>query len=173
MSEHGRPRFAAANKVNEHHARRGRAAMMNGSEPNENSPLAALRVMVVDDQRAMRAILRELLHKCGIHDVLEAANGEDALHLLARLALKDEKPDIILCDLHMEKMDGMELVNRIRRGKEPSIDRHIPILLLTGESDTMVLGVMEQVGTTEILKKPVSAEELTTAIQQAVGVAAG
>ncbi len=146
--------------------------MATGTESIRSAPLAGLRVMIVDDQRAMRAILRELLHKIGIHEVLEAANGEEALHLLAQLAIKKQKPDVMLCDLHMEKMDGMELVNRIRRGKVEAIDRHIPILLLTGESDIMMLEVVQQVGATDILRKPISAGALAKSLGSAVGVAA-
>lgn len=138
-----------------------------------DSPLSVLRVMVVDDQRAMRAILRDLLHKGGIRDVLDAVNGEDALAQLAALAAKDQKPDIILCDLHMEKMDGVAFVAHVRRGREMTVDRRIPILLLTGESDAMMLDVVEQVGVSEILKKPISADELGRAIARAVGLAVG
>lgn len=135
-----------------------------------DSPLSVVRVMVIDDQRAMRAILRDLLHTIGIHDVMEATNGEDALLQFARLAANEQRPDVILCDLHMEKMDGLEFVAHVRRGKAGAIDRHIPILLLTGESDEMMLEVVEQVGATEILPKPISAGDLGKAIEKAVGL---
>jgi CheY-like chemotaxis protein len=143
---------------------------MNVQTAATKSPLACLRVLVVDDQRTMRAILRDLLHQCGIGSVTGATDGEDALHQLELLTTKDEAPDVILCDLHMEKMDGMELVAHLRRGRDASTDKRIPIILLTGESDEMMLEVVQQVGVSEILKKPVSAEELGKAIERAVGV---
>ncbi len=134
------------------------------------TPLSVLRVMVVDDQRTMRAILRDLLHKVGIREVLDATDGENALAQLNALADKDKTPDLILCDLHMEKMDGLAFVTHVRRGKEEKIERHIPILLLTGENDTMMLEVVQQVGAIDILKKPISADNLGLAIAKAVGV---
>lgn len=134
------------------------------------TPLSVLRVMIVDDQRAMRAILRDLLSKVGIREVLDATDGENALAQLNALADKDKTPDLIVCDLHMEKMDGLAFVTHVRRGKEQKIGRHIPILLLTGESDEMMLDVVQQVGATDILKKPISADNLGLAIARAVGV---
>ena len=116
--------------------------MQSDTATKATTPLSVIRVMVIDDQRAMCAILRDLLHKVGIHDVLEAANGEDALVHLAEMAVRSQKPDVILCDLHMDKMDGMEFLARVRRGKAESVDKHIPILLITGESETMMLEVV-------------------------------
>jgi CheY-like chemotaxis protein len=132
--------------------------------------MSVLRALIVDDQRSMRLILRGLLKQCGVEQVLEAANGARALEALEQLCRANQSPDFIICDLHMETMDGMELLNRIRRGKE-KIDAHIPFLLLTGEQDPLMLEVVEQVGATTILPKPISAVDLASSIARAVGIA--
>ena len=123
-------------------------------------------VLVVDDQRAMRKIIRQLLSQIGVHDVDDAADGEQALAKLHDPIA--DRPDVVICDLHMEKMDGMDFCNHVRRDKNDDI-RAIPIIILTGEQDTFVHDVTKQVGATTIMIKPVSSGDLKTQIQAAVG----
>ncbi len=127
---------------------------------------SSIRVLVVDDQRTMREIIRRLLGQIGIHDVDDAEDGEEALEKLHDATT--DKPDIVICDLHMEKMDGMDFCNHVRRDKSDTI-RAIPVIILTGEQDTFVHDVTKQVGATTVLVKPVSAEDLKAQIQAAVG----
>ncbi len=127
---------------------------------------SSIRVLVVDDQRNMREIIRRLLGQIGVHDVDDAEDGEQALEKLHD-PLAD-KPVVVICDLHMEKMDGMDFCNHVRRDKNDTI-RAIPVIILTGEQDTFVHDVTKQVGATTVLVKPVSAEDLKAQIQAAVG----
>ncbi len=129
----------------------------------ENS---SIRVLVVDDQRTMREIIRRLLSQIGVHDVDDAEDGEQALAKLHNPTT--DKPDIVICDLHMEKMDGMDFCNHVRRDRNDVI-RGLPIIILTGERDTFVHDVTKQVGATTLLVKPVSAGELKAQIEAAVG----
>ena len=127
---------------------------------------SSIRVLVVDDQRTMREIVRRLLSQIGVDDVDDAEDGERALEKLHHPTT--DKPDIIICDLHMEKMDGMDYCTRVRRDKNDVI-RGLPIIILTGELDTFVHDVTKQVGATTVLVKPVSASDLKTQIEAAVG----
>ncbi len=126
----------------------------------------SIRVLVIDDQRTMREIIRRLLGQIGIHDVDEAGDGEQALEKLHSPTAV--KPDIIICDLHMENMDGMDFCNHVRRHKNETI-RGIPVIILTGEQDTFVHAVTQQVGATTVLVKPIAAADLKTQIEAAVG----
>ena len=134
-----------------------------------SDPLSELQVLVVDDQKSMRGILRGLLQSIGIRGVTEAANGLEAL---AHLQNTKKQCDLIMCDLYMEKMDGMELCNRIRNDAVLR-SRLIPILILTGETNQLVLDVVQQVGAATILKKPVAPQELKSTIQRLVGFSSG
>jgi len=127
---------------------------------------SSIRVLVVDDQRTMRKIVRQLLSQIGVLDVDDAADGEKALAILHNPTA--DKPDIVICDLHMENMDGLDFCNHVRRDKNEDI-RAIPIIILTGEQDTFVHDVTKQVGAATIMIKPVSAGELKSQIQAAVG----
>lgn len=121
-----------------------------------------LRIMVIDDQKAMRSIIKRLLSQQNIKNVSEAENGKHALDLLrtGQVVL----PDVIICDLYMDGMDGMEFVTFLRRHKI-----NVPVLILTGEQDEFVLDVARQAGATNVLKKPISGPDLYKEIQNAVG----
>ena len=110
----------------------------------------------------MRSIIRQLLTQEGFSQISEAENGEDALCVLAE---QRESPlDLIICDLHMDKMDGMAFVNCLRRTKN-----NTPVLILTGEQDGLVLDVTRQVGATKVLNKPISAPALAEEVRRAIG----
>ena len=130
--------------------------------------LSCLRVLVVDDQATMRSIVRRLLSQVGINNIDEAANGEEAIAKLRNPRAKD--PDVIVSDLHMDGLDGLQLCNTIRRDKHIR-NRSIPIVILTGDDDELIHEVSEQVGAVEVLTKPVNAKELFDCIQTAIGFA--
>lgn len=127
---------------------------------------ADLKIMIVDDQRTMRSIVRKLLGDIGIREIVEAENGDQALKLMSEAGA--EAPDLIICDLHMDKMDGLELVNILRRGKGP-ISKDTPVIILTGDSDKLLQDVSLQVGATKVLTKPISAQDLLTEIRLVTG----
>ncbi|MEQ8666913.1 MAG: response regulator [Rhodospirillales bacterium] len=119
-------------------------------------------IMVVDDQRAMRAIVRQLLSQQGMENVIEAENG---LHAMKIMGLPDaQKPDVIICDLHMDGMDGMEFVHQLRRAKNQT-----PVLILTGDRNEFLHEVTEQAGASKVLTKPISAPDLASEIHVAIG----
>lgn len=123
-----------------------------------------ISVLIVDDQETMHSILRRLLHEAGIRDIQNAYDGAEVID-----GLKNNKfypPDVIICDLHMDKMDGMEMINLLRRNRNQT-----PVLLLTGETNELVLDVSLQVGATKVLKKPISSEQLYAEIATAIGFA--
>ena len=131
-----------------------------------DDPLSELRVLIVDDQRTMRKIIRTLLSQISIRDVIEADDGKAALDLLQDH--NTQAPDLVICDLHMVNMDGMEFVNMVRRNKVPKL-AGIPIIILTGDKDTFMHEVSTQAGATKVLTKPISAPDLRIEIAAVVG----
>jgi CheY-like chemotaxis protein len=114
----------------------------------------------------MRSLLRRLLREAGIKRISEATNGGKALKYLGDR--REVNPDVIICDLYMEGMSGTEFIHRLRRNKKLS-SSDVPVIVLTGESDELVLDVTMQVGANSILQKPVSAYKLGAEIEAAVG----
>jgi len=127
----------------------------------------ALNILVIDDQRTMRRIIRQLLATIHVRHVLEAADGQQALDLMA-----DSKTpwiDLIICDLVMEGMDGLGFCNKLRNDTALR-QRHIPVLILTAEHNELLLNVVRQVGAADIAHKPISSPDLRTRIERLVGI---
>ena len=125
-----------------------------------------IRILVIDDHMTMRLILRQLLTKVGFTDIDDAACGQTALERLrdgnARF------PDAIITDLHMEGMDGLQFCNSVRRDKELK-NSQVPIIVLTGDQESLLHEVSKQLGAVSVLTKPVAGEELKDHIIKAVG----
>ncbi len=128
-----------------------------------------LTVMIIDDHSTMRNIIRQLLNKVDIKKIKEANNGLDAISKLQDYKTEDYELDLIICDLHMDKMDGLEFVRKIRSGSV-TIDRNIPIIILTGSTDKLLEEVAIQVGANRVLTKPISSEKLGEEIEAIVGI---
>ncbi|UCC17124.1 MAG: response regulator transcription factor [Dehalococcoidales bacterium] len=119
----------------------------------------SIRVIIVDDHTVVRSGLGAVLDTSeGMELVGEAGDGEDAVKICERL-----QPDVILMDLQMPKMDGVE-ATRIIHEKWPQI--HI-IALTSYKEKEYVEGVLKA-GATSYLLKNVSAEELVSAITKVV-----
>ena len=82
----------------------------------------SLKILVVEDNDRNRRLLRILLKSKG-YEIIEAATGEEAINYL-----KNQKPDLILMDVQLPKMDGLELTQKIKSDKETA---DIPIVAVT------------------------------------------
>lgn len=104
-----------------------------------------MRVLVVDDSRVARAVLRKVLGELGYSVVHEASDGEEAL-----VKLRESPFDLVISDWTMPVMDGMELVREIRHS--PDLD--VPVLMISGETAaTRFLDVI-RAGAQAYLSKP-------------------
>lgn len=124
-----------------------------------------LHVMIIDDQEVMRSIIKKLLSKTNPAQVIEARNGAEALELLREGEID---PDVILCDLHMEQMDGTQFLRELRSDKDNRHSRK-PVLILTGDKNERAHEVTRQVGASKVLTKPISADELIKQIMLVQG----
>ena len=123
------------------------------------------RVLVVDDDETVRDVVRRYLERDG-HEVIVAGDGESALQLVAA-----QVPDLIVLDLMLPGIDGLEVCRRLRQ-------RHsVPIVMLTalGEEEDRVVGL--QLGADDYVTKPFSPRELAlrvgSVLRRAKGVSAG
>lgn len=129
--------------------------------------MSDIRVLIVDDQKTMRSIIRQLLAQVDITNVDETNSGYGALEKLERVSAK--LPDVVICDLHMDDIDGMDFINKLRRTKINKSAADLPVLILTGDKDEFMHDVVSQVGATKVLTKPISAPDLKLEIEQAIG----
>jgi chemosensory pili system protein ChpA (sensor histidine kinase/response regulator) len=109
-------------------------------------------VMIVDDSITMRKVTSRVLQSHDF-DVLTAKDGVDALE-----QLQDRLPDVILCDIEMPRMDGYEVIERVR---EDARLRHIPIVMITSRAGQKHRDRAMQLGANAYLTKPYREQELT------------
>ncbi len=130
---------------------------------------APIRVLIVDDSAFARKIVREILSSCDDIDVVGSArDGEEAMVLTASL-----NPDVVICDLHMPKLDGVEFARRQMKL------RPLPILILSAaDQDTAEVIDALNAGAVDVVKKPsalatdelrVVRDELVSKIKAAAG----
>jgi len=116
--------------------------------------LQHLTVLVVDDDRITTAILTRMLERYADH-VLVASNGEDGLSLF-----KEHRPDIILSDINMPKMGGLEMVEQIRK-----IDEQVKIAIFTNFENRDILLEAIKLGVNQFFSKPFDAKIFGQVIQ--------
>ena len=111
------------------------------------------RILVVDDEPEIVKLLRAYLEQAG-YDVVTARDGQEAL-----LVTRHEKPDLIILDLTMPGMDGLEYTRRLRR------DKDTPIIMLTArvEETDRIIGL--ELGADDYVTKPFSPREIVARVR--------
>jgi CheY-like chemotaxis protein len=116
--------------------------------------LAALKVLIVDDESTMRKVARSLLQAINVKNVHEANDGSSGLEAICRLA-----PDVVILDWSMPKLTGPDFVRQVRApGIFPFPD--VPIIMLTGHGERSRVMEAVRLGVNEFLLKPVSSTAL-------------
>ncbi|WP_448550410.1 response regulator [Thalassotalea fusca] len=105
-----------------------------------------IRVLLVDDSKLARKHIKRVLNNLGLLKVTEAIDGSEAIELL-----KENMFDLVVTDFNMPEVDGRELSRYIR---EQSTQSHIPILMVTSESNDAHLANIEQDGVNALCDKP-------------------
>jgi CheY-like chemotaxis protein len=121
-----------------------------------------LKALVVEDNPHMRELLRTLLNALGIKQVLEAADGTEAFKQLC-----EHKPDLVLTDLSMKPMDGIEFTKLVR-GSQDAPNPYVPIVMVTGHTERRHVEAARDAGVTEIIAKPITVQGLFSRIAEIV-----
>ncbi len=113
------------------------------------------RILVIDDERDIRRSLEMILCHEG-YEFLEAASGAEGIQ-----RAQSESPDVILLDIKMPNMDGMEVLSDLRqRGL------HAPVIMISGHADVPTAVEATKRGAADLLEKPLSAETLLLRLRQ-------
>lgn len=116
-------------------------------------------VLIVDDEPMARTLLRLMLVRAGF-TVTEAQDGFDALE-----KVRINKPDIVLLDVMMPGMDGFTVCETLRNDAETA---DLPIIMLSAKTDLDSINKGLRVGATKYLMKPISPEDLTKHVREAL-----
>jgi len=117
---------------------------------------ASLKILVVDDEPPIRKLLRMGLTSQG-YDVLEASNGKIAIELLAK------KPALVILDLGLPDIDGLELLRRIRHR-----DDNLPVVVLSSRGDEAGKVAALDLGADDYVTKPFGMDELFARMRAAL-----
>ena len=117
-----------------------------------------MRVLIVDDESLIRMDLRDIIESCGHEVVAEGTNGVEAIKLC-----KEYKPDIVLMDVKMPELDGIEAARQI------GFHHEAPVVLLTSYSQQDLVTKARESGVYGYLIKPVREEQLIPTLEMACG----
>ncbi len=116
-------------------------------------------VMIVDDAKLMRNIIKQILAENGNYQFLEAATGEEAVELYKR-----EKPDLVTMDITMEEKNGVDAAKEIL-----NFDKNAKIVMVTSLGQEKLLRECVQIGVSDYIVKPFSKNRIAMSVGHALG----
>lgn len=119
-----------------------------------------MKVLLVDDSQVMRRIMIGALKQSGTDDVVEAANGREAVNVVA----KDDTIGLVLMDWNMPEMTGIEALKKIRAG-----GNKVPIIMVTTEAEKAKVLEAIKSGANDYLAKPFGPKEIQEKLAKFLG----
>jgi len=115
-----------------------------------------MRILVVDDSKAMRMIVERTLRLAGYdeHEIVHAANGVQAIEVIGV-----EPPDLVLCDWNMPEMSGLDLLNALR-----GAGWHVPFGFVTSEAAPQMREQALAAGAMFLIAKPFTVQDFQDAL---------
>ncbi len=129
------------------------------AQPTQEIPVRPMRILVVEDNRVNQHLILALLRKRG-HTTAVAGNGVEAL-----AAIERDTFDLVLMDIQMPEMDGLEAVRRIRK-PEAMTGQHLPVVAMTARAMAGDREAILAAGMDDYLEKPVQLERLDAVLRQ-------
>src|SRR6476659_8274433 len=112
------------------------------------------KILIVDDQFGIRILLNEVLHKEG-YDTFQAANGIQALEVL-----NNHSPDLVLLDMKIPGMDGIEILKRMK-----VVDPDIRVIIMTAYGELDMIQEAKDLGAMTHFAKPFDIDDIRTAVK--------
>ena len=124
----------------------------------------SFNVLVVDDSNSMRAVIKKVISLSGfkVDRCFEAANGREALAVLT-----NDWVDVIISDINMPEVDGLELLSNLQ---QDALYRDIPVVIVTTEGNNERVQEALELGAKGFIKKPFFPEELKRVLHGVMGV---
>ena len=118
------------------------------------------RILLVDDEELVIRSVGKLLQKQG-YEVLMASSGEEAIRLV-----KTEAIDLVVLDVRMPQMNGIEVVKNIRQYQKTIGKKAIPEILITGYADEAMMREAEMLSVADCLYKPFDVRDFLTCVKK-------
>lgn len=133
------------------------APMRARAHDQAGAALAPIRIVTIDDQADLRRLYRLALESADMHVVGEAADGRAGVHVVA-----DTQPDLVLLDLSMPTMDGLEAIIAIRKANPDA-----RVVILSGFTRDRLGPVVQELGAVDYIEKGVRPRELVQRLRDA------
>jgi two-component system, OmpR family, response regulator TrcR len=131
----------------------------NNKNKRERKIMTKKKILCVDDEENQRFIISEILTEVGEYEVIIASNGEEGLKLYL-----EHKPDIVITDIDMPKMNGIKLAEELRK---EGMDTYLPIIMVSGGD---IINEREkkfkELRIDVVIKKPFDVETLINAVKK-------
>jgi two-component system, chemotaxis family, chemotaxis protein CheY len=121
-----------------------------------------LKILIVDDNHHMRVMVAEILRALGVRHIYEAGDGAQGVKMM-----RNEPVDIIMTDLSMKPMDGIDFV-RLLRNSPDSPGHMCPVIMITGHSTHQRVQEARNAGVNEFLAKPLTARGVIERLNQVI-----
>lgn len=121
----------------------------------------SINALIIDDQLTMRTLVRAGLQQLGFKNILDAGDGEEGLRTVLA-----EKPDLVISDFHMPRLDGLNLLRVIRSHPPTS---KLPFIMLTSRADRDLVERAVQLRVNNFLAKPFTVATLKEKIEAVLG----
>lgn len=115
-------------------------------------------VLIVDDSQMMRMILKDCLYKAGYTNITEAENGLRALE-----KINESIPDIVILDINMPELDGLETLKKLRAG-----GCHSKVIMCSAAGTTDKMNKAKALGASKFIVKPFTKEKLISAVSSTI-----
>lgn len=115
------------------------------------------RLLIVDDQFGIRILLNEIFQKEG-YDTFQAANGVQALNLV-----ENERPDLVILDMKIPGMDGLEILKRVKK-----MDQTIKVIIMTAYGELDMIQEAIENGAITHFSKPFDIDEIIEAVKKEI-----
>jgi two-component system chemotaxis response regulator CheY len=120
----------------------------------------AVNVLIVDDLKFIKIVLRDIIEKGGFRVVGEASNGEQAIQLYL-----DTRPDVVLMDITMPGMDGLTALKKIR-----DLDANAKVIICSALGQQRLIVQAIQLGAKDFIVKPFQPQRVVAALKKALDI---
>ncbi len=120
----------------------------------------AINILIADDLKFMKMVLRDIIEKAGFRVIGEAADGEEAVRLF-----EEKRPDVVVMDITMPKMDGITALKRIMK-----IDPSAKVIMCSALGQQRLIINAIQIGAKDFIVKPFQPERIINSIKKVLNI---
>ena len=137
---------------------------LGSNDGHPMTTLDSLRILIIEDESYIRKIMFQILNRLQINKISEAEDGGEGFKKTLMV-----RPDLILCDIHMEPVDGIKFLRKLRSMNQPEL-ANAPVVFLTSDANEEKVMMARKLKVSGYLVKPVSVNDVKKQISRAVGV---